>query len=158
MSLSWTLSVLGKTSDLTGRTLLWYYILQIAEKNNILIGGGYFVGFVALNIEIGAILQTTFGSAHNGYLETLVYMGYIGLAVCTLVLAWLAYRAACYMFDQLPDASCLRIFPLTLIIVIAVHNLVESTIILPNNLNTLLFSIIAGVLALPNKVSMDSAN
>jgi exopolysaccharide production protein ExoQ len=148
---SWTLSLLGKDSDLTGRTLLWYYILQIAEKNNFLLGGGYFVGFVSLNTEIGAIMQTTFGSAHNGYLETLVYTGYVGLAVCIAVLVWLAYRAVRHMRDHATAEPCLRIFPLTFISVVAVHNFVESTIILPNNLNTLLISIVAGALALPNE-------
>jgi O-antigen ligase len=147
-----TLHLLGKNSDLTGRTLLWYYILQITEKNNFLLGGGYFVGFVALNTEIGAILQTTFGSAHNGYLETLVYMGYVGLAVCIVVLAWYSYRAARRMLDHTDEPS-LRILPLTFISVVAIHNFVESTIILPNNLNALLLSIVAGTLALADEGS-----
>lgn len=154
---SWTLYLLGKDSDLTGRTLLWYYILQIAEKNNFLLGGGYFVGFVALNTEIGAIMQTTFGSAHNGYLETLVYTGYVGLAVCILVLVWFVYRAVRYMRDHATSEPYLRIFPLTFISVVAIHNFVESTIILPNNLNTLLISIVAGALALPNKGAINGA-
>jgi O-antigen ligase len=144
------LYVLDKNSDLTGRTLLWYYIVQITEKTSALLGGGYFVGFFSLNTEISGLMQTTFGSAHNGYLETFVYMGYVGVAVCVFSLVWLAYKAFRQMLDEAFEEANVRIFPLGVIIIVAIHNFVETTIILPNNLNALLFAMIAGTLALPN--------
>jgi len=143
------LYVLGKNSDLTGRTLLWYYVVQITEKTSSLVGGGYFVGFFSLNTEIAGLLQTSFSSAHNGYLETFVYMGYVGVAVCVASLLWLAYRAFRQMLDRTGDDATCRIFPLAVIMVIVIHNFVESTIVLPNNLNALLIGVVAGMLALP---------
>jgi len=147
---TWSLYLLGKNSDLTGRTLLWYYIFLITDKTPSLLGGGYFVGFFSLNAKISAIMQTTFGSAHNGYLETFVYMGYVGLTVCILVLLWLIYRAARQLFEHEMEEPYLRVFPLTVTLVIVIHNFVESTVVLPNNLNALLIAMMVGTLALPN--------
>jgi O-antigen ligase len=152
------LELLGKNSDLTGRTLLWYYVFQITEKTSSWVGGGYFVGFFSLNTEISRLMQTSFGSAHNGYLETFVYMGYVGFALCVLGLLWLAYKAFRQMLDQPGEEAYLRIFPLAVILVIAMHNFVESTIVLPNNLNALLFAMVAGTLALPDDGATDSSS
>jgi O-antigen ligase len=151
------LYVLGKDSDLTGRTMLWYYVVQIAERTSSLIGGGYFVGFFSLNTEISGLLQTSFSSAHNGYLETFVYMGYVGLAVCIVSLLWLAGRAFRQMLDQPSDDAHSRIFPLAVIMVVALHNFVESTIVLPNNLNALLLAVVTGMLAVPAEDGLDRA-
>jgi exopolysaccharide production protein ExoQ len=145
----WGLKLLGKASDLTGRTLLWYYILQIVDETPSLLGGGYFAGFVNLNTEVSAILQTTFGSAHNGYLETFVYLGYAGLIVCILMMLWLGALAFRWMILAARSKPGIRAFPLVILSVVAIHNLVESTIILPNNLNALLVGVIAGMISLP---------
>jgi exopolysaccharide production protein ExoQ len=145
---TWSLYLLGKSSDLTGRTLLWYYVFHSMEKTPALLGGGYFVGFFSLDTEISRIMQTRFGSAHNGYIETFVYLGYTGLTVCIAVIGWLVYCAIRYMLNCAQREPYMAAFPISVLLVVIVHNFVESTIILPNNLNTLLASIMAGMFAI----------
>ncbi|HEU4660984.1 MAG TPA: O-antigen ligase family protein [Pseudolabrys sp.] len=142
----WALEILGKDSDLTGRTLLWYYILQIVEKTPHFLGSGYFTGFFTLDSEVSAIMQTTFGSAHNGYLETFIYLGYAGLAVCIGVVVWLIVSAIRHMLTRHALGASLAVFPISVISIVAIHNFVETTIILPNNLNALLAAVIAAML------------
>ena len=153
------LYVLEKNSGLSGRTLLWYYVLQIAERTtSALIGSGYFVGFFTVNSDVSGLLQNSFISAHNGYLETFVYMGYLGLAICVASLLWLAYTAFRQMLDRVNEDTSSRIFPLAVIMVVVLHNFVESTIVLPNNLNALLLAMVAGMLAVPEEAGLDRAS
>ncbi|HET7848467.1 MAG TPA: O-antigen ligase family protein [Pseudolabrys sp.] len=150
---AWALHLLDRDSDLTGRTLLWYFILQIVEKTPSLFGSGYFTGFFTLDSEVSALLQTSFGSAHNGYLETFIYLGYAGLAVCVAVVAWLIFCAARHMLTMHVHEPRPAVFPLAVISIIVIHNFVETTIILPNNLNALLAAALAGMLVLAKQPS-----
>lgn len=142
------LEILGKQRDLTGRTLLWYYILQMADEGSSVFGSGYFTGFLSVDAAIGSITNQRFGSAHNGYLETFIYLGYFGLLLCLGVLTWLLLKAVSTVFHCSRNAL-VCVFPASVILVVAIHNLVESTLILPNNLNALLLAAIAGMLAQP---------
>jgi len=55
------------------------------------------------------------------------------------------------MLHRTSEDTRSRIFPLTIIMVVVLHNFVESTIVLPNNLNALLIGIVAGMLSVPTE-------
>jgi exopolysaccharide production protein ExoQ len=148
---AWALEILGKQSDLTGRTLLWYYILQMTDSGSPILGSGYFAGFLSIDAAIDSIANTRFGSAHNGYIETFVYLGSIGLLICIGVILWLLLKAVTTAFDCTRSATLVCVFPASIALVVVIHNFVESTIVLPNNLNSLLVAILAGMLALPTE-------
>ncbi len=76
------LEMIGKDPSLTGRTVLWAYVLTyIAQKP--LLGWGYSVFWSNNNaaaVEISTILGWVVPQAHNGVLEMLLNIGIIGTA------------------------------------------------------------------------------
>lgn len=83
----------GRDTTLTGRTDIWPYILHMSEQRPLL-GYGYncfwdveaFAGYVMDRF------QWSIPSTHNGYLETLLGLGWIGLGLALAFIATMAYR------------------------------------------------------------------
>jgi len=76
---------LGRNSTLTGRTLLWQAILSL--KINPLLGVGYESFWLGSRVEdISKITGLWPNEAHNGYLEILITLGWIGIALLALVI------------------------------------------------------------------------
>jgi exopolysaccharide production protein ExoQ len=142
-----SLKLLGRESDLTGRTMIWYYIVQFVQGMDRPLGLGYFVGTVSLQEQLSALTQTRMVNAHNGYLEAFVYFGYPGVALCAAMLLWLFHRAIRFAFSNDAETSGPMTLPTVFVFLAGVHNMVESTIVLPNNLITLLLAVTAGVVA-----------
>lgn len=69
------LGLLGRSSDLTGRTVIWPVALGFAEKHPFF---GYGIGAPP---SIGDVLGFEAGHAHNGYIDLLLNLGGVGLAV-----------------------------------------------------------------------------
>lgn len=139
------LSLLGRQSDLSGRTLIWYHILQLLQGSDQPLGLGYFVGTVLLDERLSAGGAARFVNTHNGYLEAFVYFGYLGVIVSVFVVLWLLVRSINYMFLLHRSSGEIRSIPVLFVLMVAVHNLVESTIVSPNNLDTLLLAAAAGM-------------
>ncbi|HEY5794009.1 MAG TPA: O-antigen ligase family protein [Bosea sp. (in: a-proteobacteria)] len=86
---SMALSALGKDPTLTGRLEIWPAVIT-ALDGHILFGGGYGSGWGTLvNARMNELLGRQIGHAHNGYLNLIVDIGIIGLAVTLGVLALL---------------------------------------------------------------------
>ncbi|MCU0791043.1 MAG: O-antigen ligase family protein [Nitratireductor sp.] len=141
------LELLGRQSDLSGRTWIWYYIVQYVEAMDQPLGLGYFVGSIEMEQHISALTQTRVVNAHNGYLEAFVYFGWPGLILCLALLAWLARRSIAFATEIGGSDQRLATVPAAIVFLAAIHNVVESTIVAPNNLNTLLLSFAAGLAA-----------
>jgi len=140
---------IGKYPDFTGRTAIWHNVTQLVESHW-LFGRGYFVGYVTIDKMIKAFTGSAFGgfgSAHNGYLEILVYFGYFGLTICLMVLAWLTYRGLLLILQGASDNAILNTFPVSVVAFALVYNTVESQLMAPNSLVTLLLAIVAGMIA-----------
>jgi exopolysaccharide production protein ExoQ len=142
-----SLELLGRESDLSGRTMIWYYIVQFVQGMDRPLGLGYFVGAVSLQDHLSALTRTRVVNAHNGYLEAFVYFGYPGLALCAGMLGWLFYRTLGFVFAHDSSVTGPVTLPAVFVFMAGVHNMVESTIVLPNNLNTLLLAYAGGVVA-----------
>jgi O-antigen ligase len=68
-------SFLGRDESLTGRTLIWQSVLDVASRNYIL-GVGY-GGFWGFENEITSEYRV--GQSHNGYLEIYLQIGIVGI-------------------------------------------------------------------------------
>lgn len=79
------LGMLGRTSDLTGRSVIWPLVMGLAKEHPEL---GYGIG-------AGPDLSPYLGfsaHAHNGYLQLLLELGYVGVALFAGSLIFLAVR------------------------------------------------------------------
>jgi O-antigen ligase len=87
---------LGRESDLTGRSTVWEYVIDLA--NNPIIGSGYEIFWAGERMakmwqEFGVILQ-----AHNGYIDVYLNVGIIGLMLLliSIILFFLNLRRNLY--------------------------------------------------------------
>jgi O-antigen ligase len=121
-----TLAILGRDSTFTGRTVLWNAILPVAFQHSLL-GVGY--GSFWINPPISYSLSVMVNESHNGYLDVFVELGLLGLFLflCFLFSFFRAARVA-LVSDFEPAA-----FALCLLLIILVHNILESSFLRPTN-------------------------
>jgi O-antigen ligase len=83
--------MLNRSSDLTGRGEIWAIVIPMAMKNPML---GYgFGGFS--NDEMRAVLAAP--NAHNGYLESILNIGFLGLLIWAAYIIFLCRKACSEM-------------------------------------------------------------
>ena len=145
------LELLGRQSDLSGRTLIWYYIIQAAQTFERPFGLGYFVGTLLLDQRLSSIGEIKFVNAHNGYIEAFVYFGIAGVIIAMGVVLFIFIRTVRYLNVVRDYTGEIRTVPALIIWMVAIHNMVESTMVSPNNLNTLLMATAAGMVAMPGR-------
>lgn len=113
---------MGRDLTFTGRVDIWKAVLK--EDINPLLGAGYYsfwIGDRAKRVSEGFYYELN--EAHNGYLETYLNSGLIGLALLLAVLI----AAAGEIKKQLQTDSAYAGLRLALLLVGAVHNLTESS-------------------------------
>lgn len=140
------LRTLGRDANLTGRTIIWRFVIQSIDGPARILGLGYFSGMLDLGERLTLATGVRFVNTHNGYLETFVYLGAVGLATVLISMIWLVVRALHVAFGA-PGAGAARVLPALIVFLALVHNFVESTLILPNNLNSMGLAISAGMIA-----------
>src|SRR5262249_48049653 len=83
------LDLLGKDSTLSGRTLIWPYVLdRIAEKP--ILGWGFYAFWSPLNplaVQLNDMLRWSVPQAHSGILELLLQIGFVGTTL--FLVLWL---------------------------------------------------------------------
>jgi exopolysaccharide production protein ExoQ len=110
-------SLVGRDATLTGRTDIWAGLVPIAEQHPLL--GSGFGGFWTSGTEA----EVMFNEAHNGYLEVLLQLGFVGLLITSMFLLSLgrsAARALAYDYDWASLCICF-------LLMAAVHNISESS-------------------------------
>ncbi len=136
-------SLLGRDATFTGRTDIWKHLIEIISTRRTWFGFG-FESFWASKTGALAEYWGTQGfspsHAHNGWIQVLVNLGVVGLAL--QVWAWMktgfrSYRVAMETSDMN------NIFLLLYFIIFTTSNVSENTFFLPENLNWLLFIYIA---------------
>jgi O-antigen ligase len=84
------LTELGRNSTLTGRTKVWHAALSLAE--NPVVGTGFESFWLGPRLdEMAELTGMRLNQAHNGFLEIYLNLGWIGVALLTLILIT-AYR------------------------------------------------------------------
>ena len=113
-------AAVGRNATLTGRTTIWNLVLGMTV--NPIIGAGYESFW--LGDRLNKIWNENWGErpnqAHNGYLEIYLDLGWMGVTLLGLVMAW-GYRG---IIRTLPSSSVARL-KLALFVVAAIYNLTE---------------------------------
>lgn len=110
-------SSLGRSSTLTGRTEIWAALLPTALKRPIL--GHGFGGFWTSKTEALYIIT----ESHNGYLDVLLHLGFVGLLLLSLFLVSSSRKAQNEMTNDFHWASLRVCF----LVMAVIHNVTESS-------------------------------
>jgi O-antigen ligase len=145
---AWVLGVLGEDTTLTGRTRLWNDILRM--EINPWLGTGFesfWLGDRARILWDKYFFRPT--HSHNGYLETYVNLGWIGLGL----LLWLivsGYRHAAAGLVHAVPASSLK---LTFLVVAVVYSITEAAF---RVMHPVWIAFLFAIIAVPPDVPADS--
>ena len=109
--------LLGRDSTLTGRTQIWNSLVPYAKKKLIL---GYgFGGFWTTSL-----IEQIAVSAHNGYLDTILSLGFAGLLIFLIFLITLLLK--CYKLIRGPWD--IHILFLSMVFIFLIHNVAETSL------------------------------
>jgi exopolysaccharide production protein ExoQ len=150
------LKLLGRDSTLTGRTQLWGLVLDAVAKRPI-VGYGFDAFFTGLRGEsLNVLIRAGWlvPAAHNGFLELLLGLGIIGLAVFLLVFVQTFNRALTYV--RLEQNS-MGFWPVTYLCFFAMHNMTESDLLTRSGFSFLIFTVVCTSLALRVRTAESSA-
>lgn len=151
-SLDALLAAIGRDRTLTGRTEIWEEISAFVGARPWL-GYGYSGGWVPdTNIVTAIQLAVDWAplSAHNGYLDLLLQIGSIGIAVFSLLMI----ISIINFLSTLRSADALSVYwSAAFLSLMLVGNFVESAMLRQNEINTVLF--VSTVLML-NKVAQEA--
>ncbi len=123
---STTTAVLGRKSNLTGRTDIWAAVIPAAP--NAIIGAGFESFWISPCVEIFRRNMVGFwhpeglNEAHNGYIEVYLELGWIGVCLVALILVS-GYKRAVAAFRRNPSIASLM---LAYIIISAVYSVTEA--------------------------------
>jgi exopolysaccharide production protein ExoQ len=142
-----SLSVLNKEPNLTGRTPLWNALLVVVQDQPFL-GFGYASGFAyEVQSRVFALTGFQYAHCHNGYLETLIAFGYIGLGICLAVLIWLLSSTGKLVLAAPSHLRYLSGFPFALVMYVVGINCIESFLITDGSYAVVLLAIAGGLVA-----------
>ena len=112
----------GRSPDLTGRTHIWSVVLS--TNTNPLFGTGYESFWLGPRRDYVWQLAGPLTHSHNGYLETYLNLGFVGLG---LILAFLlaSYAAICRGFQTSPREAS---FALALWTILLYYNITEAAL------------------------------
>jgi O-antigen ligase len=79
------LGALGKDITLSARTEIWQVVID-GMRDNFLLGGGYGSGWELVKDQITQRFGRSIGHAHNGYLQLVVEIGVVGMALTFAVM------------------------------------------------------------------------
>jgi len=147
-------ALIGRTPNLTGRMEIWPLVISAVQERPIL-GYGY-AGFWTESVS--AVVERAIGRviySHNGYLDTILTTGALGLSLVAIFLGTGLKRA----FDWSVHAeSRTKFWPVTLLSFFFFYNFAECTIFMQHMLWALCVAAIVGtdlVLFAPEPVTED---
>ena len=117
-------SATGKDATLSGRIPMWRDLIRMGQ-GEILLGSGYESYWIKHYNEIWAFWNFLPTNAHNGYVEVLLNLGLLGLAIAiTVVLRSLAFLGS-KAYASEPYAHWFFVF----IIMFIISNITEATLV-----------------------------
>lgn len=121
--------IIGRSTELTGRTNIWGSVLPYILERPILGYGfsGFWGGASAGSSNIDRAMGGTIMYSHNGYIETFLALGLLGF-VLTLGFLGIAVKRAYYCSQRRQSSASL--WPLAFILFFVMHNFGEATILL----------------------------
>jgi len=140
-------SMLGRSSDLTGRATYWPYVMAFLNTGNWVLGYGYAAGFKFVARLIAEEADLALGEAHNGYIEMLVAFGYTGGVVVIVLHLLMFWQAAQLQINSPARAAKVAAFPIAIMTVLLITAYIESVILAPAGIFAVLLPIVAAVRA-----------
>jgi O-antigen ligase len=140
------LGAVNASTTLTGRTEIWSAVWTMIERHFWLGYGysGFWTGLDGPSAYVWTAVGSTPPHAHNGFLDTWLDLGALGLVLValslatTLALAWPAMRRA---------KSVLQAWPLVFVVFVVLYNLTESALVARNSLFWIVYVAAAASLA-----------
>ena len=131
-------SMLGRSSTITGRTELWSVVLTAIFRHPWLGYGfsGFWLGMQGESASVLLAVRWAVFFAHNGFLDLLLQLGIVGLAVFGVGYLINLRRAVVCLRE---DESRGNAWPLLYLVFILLFNFTESTILATNNLFWVLY-------------------
>ena len=128
--------ILGKSTDLTGRSDFWPIELQ-----NFIASGRMWLG-----AGIGTDFYTELSewSVDNGYLDILFYFGYLLAPVVYFAYGAIIWRSIKRLLNSTPETLNVDVFPIGIMLVILIANITESNF-LTKSWGTLLTGTVAAI-------------
>ncbi|GAA0958603.1 O-antigen ligase family protein [Frigoribacterium faeni] len=132
------LGLLGRSSDLTGRTDIWASVSALGAQHPVAGWGwvSYWIPWVSPFDDLAERNGVVYLQAHDAYLDVWFQLGWIGLAlfslVCLGVLArswWWATDRRILGVGRVAPWATLDLLPLLLVIAMLVHGVTESRLI-----------------------------
>jgi exopolysaccharide production protein ExoQ len=132
------LALFGRNMTLTGRTAIWSILMGSIAKSPWL-GYGFYAFWQGMEGESANVILAAhwfFGYAHNGLIEIVLQLGFVGLAlfIATFVMAcrnaWF-----CFRYQRTPGTE----WYFGLLMLAVLYNLDEETVMWPNDLLSLLY-------------------
>jgi O-antigen ligase len=136
--------LLGKSSDLTGRSDIWPLALE-AFKNSgaALLGGGFGSGFAAYVID---------APIDSGYIDKIIEFGYLGSTVIFAMFVWMLLAGRSLIIQTSLERAIVDIFPFSIVTVIMIINITEG-LFMEKHITTVLMAIAAGLTVQRNATS-----
>ena len=125
--------LLGRDPTLTGRTAIWAQVVRFVAQRP-LFGYGYdafWQGMQGPSFQVAAAVHFIVAHAHNGFLEIALELGAAGLLL--FALSWLRGWLALWPLWQRGAIDRIA-WPLALLILIALYDLDENTLLIYNGL------------------------
>lgn len=125
--------IFGRDLTLSGRTAIWAQVSRFIARRP-LIGYGYdafWRGFAGPSLQIDAAVHFVVEHAHNGFLEILLELGVLGLAL--FLLSWMAAVLRLWPLWRSGRIAELA-FPLAFLVLILLYDLDENTLLIYNGI------------------------
>jgi exopolysaccharide production protein ExoQ len=138
--------LIGRDATLTGRTEIWAALQQYLQARP-LFGygyGGFWIQPLGPAFLVRELLEWKVPNAHNGWLETQLALGVVGLAVMAAAFAQTLAQSLSFAM-RWPVGPCMIAY----LAAYALFSVSESMVLQHNNLTWILFVVIATKVALP---------
>jgi exopolysaccharide production protein ExoQ len=127
------IQMLGRNSDLTGRTELWSFVFAMIAKRPFFGYGlsGFWLGASEETLDAQKLLGWNPIYAHNGYLEIALSLGVVGLSLVLYIIGTGLKRVLANPQMNQPAGN---MWPIAFFIFVLVHNMGECTLLMQNSL------------------------
>lgn len=146
--------LLGRDMTFTQRTEIWQDVFKVASESP-MVGVGYGAFWIGRLVNIPWTLQMTWtlGQAHNGYVDTYLQLGWVGVCLLFAVILSAIPRIVRSFHDDFEYGR----FRMTFFLVILYVNIMESTFLRGDHFLWFLFLLTAISVPLANEPCADSA-
>jgi O-antigen ligase len=129
------ISNLGKDLTFTGRTPIWEEVFYFIKQSPWL-GYGYGAVWIGRDYGIGSFISNPLNyyvvNSHNGYLDMLLEIGAIGVALVLSVVITILYKQFSNMGSS-PRLKSSELWPIVFLVTLVIYNSTEANLLVQNS-------------------------